>query len=118
VVLPAVFSASMLGLAVIAPALGSRWDTLTYNSATAVLTVVSGALFAPAVNPVVDRVGAVLPLRHSVTALRTRWPGARSAPSSRWRRVSASAGRSLLPCSIAGRTGVDAVTGRARSHRD
>lgn len=74
-VLPAVFSASMLGLAVIAPALGSRWDTLTYNSATAVLTVVSGALFAPAVNPVVDRVGAVLPLRHSVTALRNALAG-------------------------------------------
>ena len=82
------------------------------------MVALSGALFAPARNPVVDRVGAVLPLRHSVTALRTRWPGARSAPSSRWRRVSASAGRSLLPCSIAGRTGVDAVTGRARSHRD
>lgn len=70
VVLPAVFSASMLGLAVIAPALGSRWDTLTYNGATAVLTVVSGALFAPTVNPVVAAVGAVLPLRHAITALR------------------------------------------------
>jgi hypothetical protein len=72
--LPAAASSAMLGLLVIAPAIGSSWEGITYNAATAVLTVTSGAVFAPGV-PGLAAVGQLLPLTHTVTALRLSLAG-------------------------------------------
>lgn len=72
--LPAAVSSAMLGLLVIAPAIGSSWEGITYNAATAVLTVTSGAVFAPSA-PWLAAVGQLLPLTHTVTALRLSMAG-------------------------------------------
>lgn len=72
--LPAVAAATMLGLVVIAPAIGSNWEGITYNVATALLTVVSGAVFAVTV-PVLQLFGDVLPLTHAIRALRASLTG-------------------------------------------
>ena len=72
--LPAVAAATMLGLVVIAPAIGSNWEGITYNAATALVTVVSGAVFAVTV-PTLQAVGDVLPLTHAIRALRESLTG-------------------------------------------
>lgn len=72
--LPAAVSSAMLGLLVIAPAIGSSWEGITYNAATAVLTVTSGAVFAPSI-PGLAAAGQLLPLTHTVTALRLSLAG-------------------------------------------
>lgn len=70
VVLPAMFGATMLSFALIAPTLGTGWEHLTYNVATAVLTVASGAVVDVSDLPAVNALGSLLPLHHSVLAFR------------------------------------------------
>jgi ABC-2 type transport system permease protein len=61
---------TFVGLAVVAPAIGTRYDVLTYNLVLTVITVFSGALVPPGSSPVVDTVGQVVPLRHGLAAVR------------------------------------------------
>lgn len=69
-VAPALLSATALSFALMAPALGSGWEHLSYNVATAVITVASGAIISIEALPVVRFLGDVLPLRHSLLAFR------------------------------------------------
>lgn len=71
--LPGVVGCVMLGLVVIAPAIGSSWEGLTYNAAIALVTVTSGAVIAPP--GALAAVGTVLPLAHTVAALRASLSG-------------------------------------------
>ncbi|WP_120003058.1 ABC transporter permease [Nesterenkonia muleiensis] len=71
---PAAFSTSMLGLLVIAPAIGSNWEGITYNTATGVLVVMSGAVFS-LTNPAASAIGQALPLTHVIQALRLALEG-------------------------------------------
>lgn len=71
---PAVISTTMLGLVVVAPAIGSSWEGITYNGAVAAVTVLSGAIFtvtAPAPRAVAD----YLPLTHAIQSLRNNLAG-------------------------------------------
>lgn len=72
--LPAAAGAVGLGLLVIAPAIGSSWEGITYNAATAVLTVASGAVFAVDL-PLLEPVAGLLPLTHTVDAVRASLGG-------------------------------------------
>lgn len=71
---PAVLSATMLGLVVIAPAIGSNWEGITYNAAVSLIVVLSGAVFA-VTTPVARFVGEALPLTHTIRALRASLVG-------------------------------------------
>jgi len=62
--------ANFVGLAVVAPAIGTRYDVLTYNVATAVIQVFSLAYIPYGANAAVDTIGTVVPLRHGLGALR------------------------------------------------
>lgn len=73
-VVPAVLAATMLGLVVIAPAIGSNWEGITYNGAVAVITVLSGAIFEVTWT-VGAAIGDVLPLTHTIRALRASLTG-------------------------------------------
>jgi ABC-2 type transport system permease protein len=70
-----IFATSMLGLFVIAPAIGTRYDTLTYNAATTVLTVLCGAIIPVPDVPVLAQVAQALPLTHGITSLRAGMAG-------------------------------------------
>lgn len=70
---PAVVGCVMLGLVVIAPAIGSSWEGITYNAATALVTVASGAVITPP--GVLGALGEVLPLTHTVAAVRASLAG-------------------------------------------
>lgn len=70
VVLPAMLGATMLSFALISPTLGTGWEHLVYNVATAVLTVASGAVINVSHLPGIDWFGTLLPLHHSVLAFR------------------------------------------------
>lgn len=72
--IPAAISSLMLGLLVIAPAIGSNWEGITYNTATGVLIVMSGAIFT-LTNPTAHAIGQALPLTHSVEAMRNAVAG-------------------------------------------
>jgi len=73
--LASVFATTMLGLFAIAPAIASRYDTLTYNLAISVLTVASGAIYPVASIPVVRVISQVLPLTHGIAAVRAAMAG-------------------------------------------
>lgn len=70
---PAATSGVMLGLFVIAPAIGSGWEGITYNAATALLAVASSAIVTPPA--ALAAVGQALPLTHTVEAMRRSLAG-------------------------------------------
>lgn len=70
VIIPAIASSTLFSFAALAPTLGTGWEHLSYNLATAVLTVTSGAVVALDSVPGVGIVGGFLPLHHSIDALR------------------------------------------------
>lgn len=72
--IPAMIGATVLGLVVIAPAIGSAWEGITYNAAIAILTVCSGAIFSLAA-PGFQVVAGLLPLTHSLNAVRASLSG-------------------------------------------
>jgi len=74
-VLVALLSATAVGLFVIAPAIGTRYDTLTYNTMTSLLVVFSGALIPRGSHGAFDAVGAVLPLTHAIDGIRAMLAG-------------------------------------------
>lgn len=63
-------SAVGAGLCVVAPAIGTRLDVITYNVMTALIIVCSGAVIPRGSSQVLDAVGTVLPLTHTVSAVR------------------------------------------------
>lgn len=77
----AVPSALMAGLAATAPAIGNSYQNLAHNTASAIVTVCSGAVFPTSVSPVLDAVAAVMPLHHTVLAARALVAG---EPVARW----------------------------------
>lgn len=75
-----VFSGCAVGLFVIAPAIGTRYDMLTYNTMSAMVLVFSGALIPPGTHGALDVIGHVLPLTHAIAGVRavmagTAWGG-------------------------------------------
>jgi len=70
-VLAAMLSATTVGLFVIAPAIGTRYDTLTYNSMTVFVTLFTGALIPRGTHGVFDAVGLVLPLTNAMDGIRS-----------------------------------------------
>lgn len=72
--IPALFTTIVLGLFVVAPAIGSDWEGITYNGAVALLTVLTGAVFT-LTSPIAAGIGSVLPLTHTISALRLSLDG-------------------------------------------
>jgi len=79
---PAAVGGAMLGLVVIAPAIGSSWEGLTYNAAIALVTVASGAIVTPP--PALAALGQLLPFTHTVAALRRSLAGESSIDQVAW----------------------------------
>lgn len=73
--LVSLLSGAAVGLFVIAPAIGTRYDTLTYNTMTALLAVFSGALIPRGTHGAFDAVGEVLPLTHAIDGIRAMLAG-------------------------------------------
>lgn len=68
-------SGGAVGLFVIAPAIGTRYDALTYNTMTALIVVFSGALIPTGRHGVLDALGGVLPLHHAIAGSRAAMDG-------------------------------------------
>lgn len=71
---PALLTTIVLGLFVVAPATGSDWEGITYNGAVALLTVLTGAVFT-VTDPMAAAIGSVLPLTHTISAVRLSLDG-------------------------------------------
>ncbi|GAA4057455.1 ABC transporter permease [Nonomuraea soli] len=69
------FSTTALGLAVVAQVVGHRADVFAGNAATWLVIACSGALVPHGRLPVLDAVGAVLPVRHGLDAVRSAMAG-------------------------------------------
>ncbi|MFI6481437.1 ABC transporter permease [Nonomuraea sp. NPDC050663] len=78
------FSTTALGLAVVAQVVGRRADVFAGNAATWLVIACSGALVPPGRLPVLDAVGAVLPVRHGLDAVRSALAGRPWLPSLVW----------------------------------
>ena len=74
-VLAAMLSATTMGLFVIAPAIGTRYDTLTYNTVSVFVTLLTGALIPRGTHGVFDAVGLVLPLTNAMDGIRSLMNG-------------------------------------------
>lgn len=74
ILVPPLLSGTAFGLLVIAPAIGSGYEGISYNGATALITVLSGAVYELN-NRAADAVGRVLPLSHAISALRLAQDG-------------------------------------------
>jgi ABC-type multidrug transport system permease subunit len=74
-VLAAMLSATTMGLFVIAPAIGTRYDTLTYNTVSVFVTLFTGALIPRGTHGVFDAVGLVLPLTNAMDGIRSLMNG-------------------------------------------
>ena len=74
-VLASLLSGAAVGLFVIAPVIGTRYDTLTYNTVTSLLVVFSGALVPRSAEGALGAVGAVLPLTHAIEGIRAMLAG-------------------------------------------
>lgn len=75
ILIPALFTGVIAGLFAIAPAIGTRYDTISYNLLTAVLTLFTGALIPNGTHVWIDIIGSGLPLTHSLEALRSAIEG-------------------------------------------
>jgi hypothetical protein len=73
--LAACVSGGAVGLFVIAPAIGTRYDALTYNTMTTLIVVFSGALIPTGSHDVLDAVGGALPLHHAIAGIRAAMEG-------------------------------------------
>ncbi len=73
--LAAGLSGSVAGLVIIAPAIGTRYDTLTYNTMNVLVVVFSGALIPTGTHGALDAIGAVLPLTHAIAGVRAAMVG-------------------------------------------
>jgi hypothetical protein len=73
--LAAMLSAATMGLFVIAPAIGTRYDTLTYNTVTVFVTLFTGALIPRGTHGAFDAVGIVLPLTNAMDGVRSLMSG-------------------------------------------
>ena len=71
----AMVGAGTMGLFVIAPAIGTRYDALTYNTATVFLTLFTGALIPRGTHGVFDAVGIVMPLTNAMDGVRSLMSG-------------------------------------------
>ena len=71
----AILGAGTMGLFVIAPAIGTRYDTLTYNTVTVFLTLFTGALIPRGTHGVFDLVGTVMPLTNAMDGVRSVMSG-------------------------------------------
>ena len=71
----AIFSSATMGLFVIAPAIGTRYDTLTYNTVTVFLALFTGALIPRGTHGAFDAIGVVLPLTHAMEGARSMMSG-------------------------------------------
>lgn len=69
-------SAIVVGLTATAPAIGNDYQNLVHNTVAAVVTICSGAVFPTTINPVLDAVAQVMPLHHTVLAMRDVVAGA------------------------------------------
>lgn len=69
------FSGVAVGLCVVSPALGTRLDVLTYNLAIALIVVCSGAVIPTGQAPMLDAIGQVLPMTHTIAAFRAHLAG-------------------------------------------
>lgn len=67
---PCVIGCEALGLCVVAPVAGTRWESSSYNLAIPVLTVLSGTVFDVKLPPVLTLFGDILPMTHLTAALR------------------------------------------------
>jgi hypothetical protein len=74
-ILAAVLGSVTLGLFVIAPAIGTRYDTLTYNTVTVFLTLFTGALIPRGTHGIFDALGAVMPLTNAMEGTRSLMAG-------------------------------------------
>jgi ABC-type uncharacterized transport system permease subunit len=74
-VLPVIFSSLGFGLTLVAPSVTSPWSMLTYNTATAVVTVLSGAVMALPDIAGVATVSRLIPFTHGVEAMRLALAG-------------------------------------------
>lgn len=70
-----VLSGCAVGLFVIAPAIGTRYDMLTYNTMSAMVVVFSGALIPAGSHGALDAIGQVLPLTHAIAGVRAAMVG-------------------------------------------
>lgn len=81
ILLPAIVSCTVFGLAIIAPAIGNGSQDLIHNTAGTLLVLTSGALLTPGLAPWLHTLGHVLPLTHAIAAMRASldgrspWPG-------------------------------------------
>lgn len=70
VLLVLALSTNVVGLTVVAPAIGTRYDVLTYNLMTTVVVLFSGAIVPSGANVTIDAIGTFVPLRNGLAALR------------------------------------------------
>lgn len=76
IVAPTIVGGLAFGLVVVTPAIGNELQNLLHNAAAALLTVTSGAVFAPQLlPPFINWIAVLLPFRHAITALRQRLNG-------------------------------------------
>jgi ABC-2 type transport system permease protein len=73
--LAGVASGSAVGLFVIAPAIGTRYDMLTFNTMDALIVVFSGALIPAGGHGALGTIGQVLPLTHAIAGMRSAMIG-------------------------------------------
>ena len=71
----AMLGAATIGLFVIAPAIGTRYDTLTYNTLTVFLTLFTGSIIPRGTHGVFDVVGIVMPLTNAMDGVRSVMSG-------------------------------------------
>jgi ABC-type multidrug transport system permease subunit len=73
--LAAMLSAATMGLFVIAPAIGTRYDALTYNTVTVFVTLFTGAIIPRGTHGAFDALGIVLPLTNAMDGVRSLMSG-------------------------------------------
>lgn len=70
-ILVGAFSCVMGGLLVVAPAIGTRLDAVTYNTLGALIVVLSGAVVPQSSLGWLQDVASILPLTHTIDAMRS-----------------------------------------------
>jgi len=79
--LPALLGAASLGLFVIAPTIGTRYDALAYNTVTVLLVLLTGALIPRGAHGAFDALGSLLPMTNALEGVRSMMAGGSASPA-------------------------------------